>query len=248
MTKVTIATAAYIKYCCRIIIGLFIAHSLTMVSIHGFQRGRLYGLINLFNFDHEYNFPALYSALNLLFASVLLAIIAISHHRQQQPYRCWAGLAAIFAFLSIDEITVIHERFIAPVGAYFSNSAITPIAWVIPYGIATIIFLTSYTKFLFHLPRSTRRQIILAAIIFLMGAIGCELLGSIYITAYGRDNWLYGLIYTTEELSEMFGIVVFVHALLTYIPRHFSTTPLINIIPAITRPATAKTHTLAKPH
>jgi hypothetical protein len=229
MQKLTIHAPSVIRTNLRLITGLFIANCLTMISMYGFQRGRLYGLVPLFNVNREYNLPTFYSALNLIFVSILLAIIAIAHHRQHQPYRYWGILATIFGFLSIDEIISIHERFTEPISTYFPGTAISPVAWVVPYSIAIIILLTSSIKFLRQLPRSTRRQIYLAAAVFLLGAIGCELLMGIHIAVTQTESWLYGLLYTTEELCEMLGILIFIHALLTYISRHLPNAPFIQV-------------------
>ena len=90
-------------------------------------------------------------------------------------------------------------------------------AWVIPYGIALFIFLAAYLKFTIELPARTRLLFVSAGCIYVTGAIGFELLGGHHYALYGQENLMYIVLSTSEELFEMGGIVVFVHALLSYV-------------------------------
>ncbi len=49
------------------------------------------------------------------------------------------------------------------------------------------------------------------------GVIGVEMLGAREADLHGTDTVLYCVLYTIEELLEMLGIVVFIHALLSHI-------------------------------
>jgi len=77
--------------------------------------------------------------LNLLIASILLSFIASAHKKTNSPYVLWAILAAIFLFFSIDEISSIHESLTAPVREIFNTSGLLFFAWVIPYGIFSML-------------------------------------------------------------------------------------------------------------
>ena len=57
--------------------------------------------------------------------------------------------------------------------------------------------------------------------IFVLGAIGFELLGGRQADLYGTNNVLYSIITTSEELLEMLGIAIFIYTLLTYIVNQF---------------------------
>ncbi|MEY8198009.1 MAG: hypothetical protein RPS47_02080, partial [Colwellia sp.] len=108
----------------------------------------IYGLIPLFNFDTEMNIPTLYSSLALIFSAFLLATIAKIHKYNGDVFIGWFGLSAIFIFLSIDEISSIHENLIEPVRASLNTSGLLYYAWVIPYGCALLVFLALYLKFI----------------------------------------------------------------------------------------------------
>lgn len=54
-----------------------------------------------------------------------------------------------------------------------------------------------------------------------MGAIGFEMLGGRYAELYSNKTILYALLYTCEEFLEMFGVALFIYALLSYIVDEF---------------------------
>ena len=68
-----------------------------------------------------------------------------------------------------------------------------------------------------HLPAKTRFTFLAAAIIYLGGAIGFELIGGRYAELHGSHNLSYNMISTVEESLEMAGVIIFIRALLQYI-------------------------------
>ncbi|MBN1877062.1 MAG: hypothetical protein JXA33_22760 [Anaerolineae bacterium] len=183
-------------------------------------------LLRLFDFSMEMNIPTLYSSFALVIAGVLLAVIASLHQRQGESYLPWVGLALIFLFLSVDELAGIHEILTEFVRESLNTSGLLFYAWVIPYGIALIAFVGIYFRFILRLPRKTMVLFVASGAIFVIGAIGFELLGGRYADLYGvsraNSNYLtYAFFYTCEELFEMLGIVVFIYALLSYITGQF---------------------------
>ncbi len=187
-----------------------------------FNHDYVHGLIPLFNFDAEKNIPTLYSSFTIIICSILLLVIALTHKKRGSPYFLWIGLAVIFLFLSIDEIASIHERLTDPVRETLNASGLLYFAWVIPYGIALVLFIAFYLKFLFALPKKIMILFIISGSLFVSGAIGFELLGGRYSELYGRDNLVYSVFYTCEELLEMLGIAAFIYTLLSYITSQFT--------------------------
>lgn len=200
------------------IIGfLLLAHVVvvfvTLLSGHD----SIHGLIPLFHFGGESNIPTLYSSVALLICSMLLFLIAVNHKKNGSPYFYWMGLALLFLLLSIDETASIHEKSGAPVRALLKTSGLLYYGWMIPYGIAAVVVAALYIRFLLRLPRKTMFLFILSGVIFVVGAVGFEMLGGWRHEAQGINNALYYLFVTFEELFEMFGIVIFIYALLAYI-------------------------------
>jgi hypothetical protein len=82
-------------------------------------------------------------------------------------------------------------------------------AWIIPAVILVGFFLASFFKFLMHLPQKTKWRFILSGGVFLLGAVGFELLGSGIEEQLGAEKILldplYQFLMTTEETLEMLG-------------------------------------------
>ncbi len=171
----------------------------------------------MFNLDREMNLPTWYSAFILAFCALLLRIIAIAKKTQRERYsRHWNFLSLLFLFLAFDELFQIHEIFIIKdisrmlPGVFYS-------VWVIPYGIGLIIFAQKYWKFTRDLPDRTRFHFILAAILYIGGALGMEMVGSYWTDLEGQQNLVYALMATLEEVMEMMGIIILIYGLLNYI-------------------------------
>lgn len=172
-----------------------------------------------FALNEEQNFPTLYSALALFFCSVLFGMIAFVKTNTKNYYRYyWQGLSVIFTFLALDELLTLHEHLSKPLHK-LGVDGILHNAWVIPGGIAVTIFMVIFYRFFMHLPRSTKRLFLIAVSVFLGGAIFIEVIGGAYKFIHGEDNLGYALITTVEEVMEMLGVVVLIHALLTYITQ-----------------------------
>ena len=167
-----------------------------------------------FNVAHERNIPTLYSAIALTVAATLLATNARhSWEKCDGQYRYWAGLALIFLFLAFDEGTKIHEQLSGVMERWVTPKGYLYWLWVIPYGFAVLVLAAVYLRFLVRLSRTTRYYFILAALLFLGGAIGVEML-----SAWEKDlndhTILYAVLYSLEEFLEMIGVAVFIYALL----------------------------------
>ena len=170
-----------------------------------------------FNFDREANLPSLYSALALGFSGYLLNTIAAVKRRIRGKYlRHWQALSYIFFFLAIDEACSIHELLIPVMKQVVRAEGLLYFPWVIPAFILVIIFLFAFHKFIFSLPNQTKTLFILAGGIYVFGALGMEVVGGYIADNYGYST-IYGIVSSIEELLEMFGVVIFINALLNYL-------------------------------
>jgi hypothetical protein len=171
----------------------------------------------LFNVGREGNIPTFLSSLMLFFSALLLALIAIAK-RADRWFKHWAALAAIFLFLSLDEAAQMHEPVTTLLRSLLGTSGIFHYAWVIPYGVLTVIAFVVYIAFLRQLPPRIRWLIATAGAIYVCGALGIELiegatLATLAIEEIGRPRIVTNSI---EEAMEMVGVIVFIHALLAY--------------------------------
>ncbi|MEG4495689.1 hypothetical protein QUB05_00555 [Microcoleus sp. F10-C6] len=174
-----------------------------------------------FNVDYERNIPTFYSFLALLFSSLLLGAIAYAKNLDSCRYQHhWKILSFIFLYISVDEIGQLHEKLIDPMRNLINATGFLYFTWIVPMGFLVAIFLVSYIKFLLHLPVSTRKLFVAATALYIGGAIGVEMLGGYIVYTIGPGNLSYVMLTTIEELLEMLGIVVFIHALMSYIKTY----------------------------
>nr|WP_290228386.1 hypothetical protein [Trichocoleus desertorum] len=221
---ITISPKRVAAWLTLIVVALVLANSAVYFSAYVLGHGRLFGIARLFNLDYERNIPSWYASISLLACSVLLATIAKTQPKETRPKAGdWWTLSIIFLFLSIDELASIHELFINPVRNTLGTTGIFHYAWVIPYGGLVLLLGLRYVKFLAQLPARTRRSFVVSGAIYIGGALGMEMVGSWHVTLYGQQNLAYALIMSVEETLEMLGIVVFLHALLTYLKRYVTT-------------------------
>ncbi|RMB63301.1 hypothetical protein EAX61_02605 [Dokdonia sinensis] len=183
------------------------------------------------NFGEEKNAPSVFSTLLYVIISVLLFKIATSNLAIKKHNVFWISLGVIFLFLGADELLRIHEK----IGGAFSDnvetSGIFYYSWVIPYGIALIILGIFIVKPLFSLPRRTLISFISAGTIFIIGAVGFEMMGGWYIDNHIIDHsTMYKsrpvfILYTIEELLEMIGLSAFIYALLRFQEKYIIPRP-----------------------
>lgn len=209
IVRVLVATAAF----------LILASLAGLFSTYGLGHGSLKGLVWLFDLDQERNIPTFFSVLLLLFATLLLAVIAVLKWTQKAPHVSkWVILSCGFLLMAFDEGFSAHERLIPPIRELLGDGhlGIFHFAWVIP-GIALVLVIgLSLLNFLLHLPSATRLRFILAAALYLAGALGIELIGGHYAELHGTANATYGIVTTLEESAEMAGLILFIRALLKY--------------------------------
>ncbi len=197
---------------------------LTLLSLSGifykyfFFEGQERYLVNIFNLDKETNFPTWYAALSLMICSTLLLIISAAKRKSNDRYfYYWFFLGIIFLLLATDEMVQLHEQVITPIRNVLNTTGYLYITWIIPAVILGIVFLGAYFKFLIHLPRNYRILFVTSGVIYILGAIGLEIIGSNHIYYYGQKNISYDLITTVEELLEMVGVLLFIYTLLSYL-------------------------------
>ncbi len=204
-----------------------LALMLILASLAGqvakFQFGyeNLMGLVPLFNVDGERNIPAFFSTLLLVFASLLLAVLFILNKKTPSA-AYWAALSLGFLVMTYDEAFSIHENLVVPIQNLLGEGplGIFYFAWVIP-GITLVLALTPFfVRFWFDLDAKTRLYFFIAAVVYLGGSLGVEMIGGRYVETHQR-GLVYCLIVTFEESLEMLGLILFIRGLLGHLARHF---------------------------
>lgn len=176
-------------------------------------------IIKWFDFNLEYNIPTWFSVIILFFAAMLLFLIYLYEKVNKSKYAVyWIVLGFIFIFLSIDESVGFHEEIAKLLRPKLGEQASGFLywAWVIPYGIFVIVAGVFFLRFVLGLPVRTRNLFILSGAMYILGALGLEFVEGYLYVHYGLDHIYNRILYCIEELLEMGGIIVFIHALLCY--------------------------------
>ncbi len=159
-----------------------------------------------FDLDEEESFGTWFSAVILLYAGRLLLSRARSAKGEGDPYyRMWLVLAIGFHLLSIDEVVGIHE---------YVNTVSEDIRWTTFGAVIVALLGLAYLPFLSALPSRIRLLFIVAAVIYVGGAMGVERATDWYDVHDLLDTLAYNLWTAVEETMEMTGAIVFIYALL----------------------------------
>lgn len=197
----------------RVLIGATAAVSLAGLCVEVLKwmyrwKGRS-GVVPLLSLSYEQNVPTCYTALLLIVAAAMSALLATQARRGSRRDRlAWWGLCAGFFYISVDEVLELHERW----GAPFKLGGVLHFGWVIPAAGILVVLALLYARFLFALPARLRNRLLLAGGIYVLGAVGMELPLGWWTEKEGQKNIEYALIDWTEETLEMAGVVLFLLA------------------------------------
>jgi hypothetical protein len=220
--------------------GLAARFAMYMWGVEGYLQP-----LRLFDVGEERSIPTWFESILFLLCSLLLAVVAVAKKQRNDRYSLhWSVLSIILLLLSLDEVASIHEAIGQQSERLLHNTTgLTPggaikFFWVVPGAIFVIIVLLAYLRFLADLPQTTRRLFLFAGALFVLGALGIEMLTAQVVSSSGPiANWiesssgglvgresasaiptiLKGLQTSVEEMFEMLGLTAFVYALLAYI-------------------------------
>jgi hypothetical protein len=167
------------------------------------------GVVPLFSLSHEQNVPTYYTAMLLLAAASMSALLATQARPGERGDRlAWAGLGAGFFYISVDEVLELHEQW----GGAFRLGGVLHFGWVIPAACILVVLAGLYARFLRRLPPRFRNRLLLAGGIYVFGAVVMELPLGYWTDKEGQKNIEYALIDWLEETMEMAGIGLFLCA------------------------------------
>lgn len=186
------------------------------------------GLTRIVNLNAERSYPNWYSSLGLAVASVFLGVVSwgLLRSKRRDFIAHWLFLSATFALLSADEIIGLHESLNAVMRGLGRFTGYLHFSWVIPVGFGVFLFGLTYLRFLAALPARRRNQFVAAGAIYVLGALGMEMIGGKARELYTRDSTAYVLCYHLEEFFELCGIALFNAALIDHLADLFGPTGL----------------------
>ncbi|MFH5806467.1 hypothetical protein [Alienimonas sp. DA493] len=208
--------------------------------LHGGLEGWIYYTPNrYFGLDRENGLPAWFATVLLLACGAAAAVAggldrsaaerdaaAADNPAGRREGRFWWVIAIAFAYLSVDEMTSIHESFGESVarrvmGEFGERVFFTWVLLGIP---AAGLFAAASIPFLLRLPRAIAIRFLTAGALFVGGAAGIEIVASRIIESGGPEAMLrlpYSLTVFVEEGLEMAGAALFLVSILKHVrDRH----------------------------
>lgn len=168
-------------------------------------------ILRIFDVDAEGNVPTWLTSVILLICAIALWDRGRSADRWR---RHWRALAMGFGYLSLDEVAQLHDRGRVLAEMLVETRGILTFGWVIFAAPVLVVVALAYLRFLRALPGPTRTLVLAAAVAYVGGAFGLELVGGwVWDTGGGRNTVPYLLVTSAEELLEMLGGVLLLRAL-----------------------------------
>jgi len=209
----------------RVAIALLgIAVALTALSVPAsyylLTRGKLAtgaDTVSRFHLDRERGLSACFAAAMLLGSAGLLWLHArAARLRGQHGLRLgFAGLAAVFALLCLDELCGFHELAGRFMQSRLQWTGWLRFTWVVVAVPAVALLGLVHIPFLRALPGRIALQVLIAGLLYVGGAAGVEVLSAkVFSDNDQASSALYEVLVHVEEVLEMLGMIVFIHALL----------------------------------
>jgi hypothetical protein len=175
----------------------------------------LFGLLgswyDFFHLNRERNLPTWFSSIQLFFVAYCSIIVANKEYLLKiqdiviKSQMVWYIIATGFAFLSLDELTEIHEM--------IKKRGRTPV-WVVLY--APVAFLIA----LYSGYEALRRRHLHPQLPYFFGISFLVMGGGAFVAEWIGFHMptkiLYGLVMVTEEFCEMLGVSIFIYTILCY--------------------------------
>jgi hypothetical protein len=169
-------------------------------------------LVEMLSLSYEANLPTWFSSSLLLGCALAAGAVAVDHPAGARWRFHWWALALGFGYASLDEAVEIHEH----LGGTFETTGVLYYDWVIPAAVIVAVLAALFLPFIRALPQVTRRALLIAAVVYLGGALGMELPLGWWTEHAGKNNIGYALIDWVEEILEMIGASLAVVALVEH--------------------------------
>jgi hypothetical protein len=200
---------------------LLAGHTLALIMLHGFGHPMAKGLVPSFHMDFEGNVPT-FVATQVLFACAAMAALMPTLRRISGWDRLgWFFLAAVFAFLSMDEIVGLHEHAGRLAEILIPPEDLPYYDWTVPYALLVMVIAGALLPWFVRLERRSQVLFVLSGCLFIGGALGMETISGFYYGSLDPDRLVYrtltgDLLATVEECMEFCGTGLFLCALIRH--------------------------------
>ena len=209
-TELTLRPANLVRWAGTGVAALHVANAAAHIA-HGFAPTKHEWWLLLLDVDAEANLPTWYSSALLLACAMGAGLLA--QRADAAARRGWRLLAFLLALVSADETVALHERCAAALMPWLTARGIAHV-WIWGVGAAIVLALAAaLLPFLKALAPPVRYALVRSGVVFVAGALGLEVIGQRYAATYGWHDPIYVSLAALEELCEMTGAVLCLHAL-----------------------------------
>ncbi|CAA9500555.1 MAG: hypothetical protein AVDCRST_MAG91-1029 [uncultured Sphingomonadaceae bacterium] len=161
---------------------IFLTHSIVSLVVPSFASESLSKAARIFDMTEENSIPNFFSALVLVVTAGVAAVITFLHRRDGSSlWISWCLAALAIAFMGFDEGAMLHDRLAYVVQENAETTGVFYIGWTLPYLLLVLVAVPAGWPLLRALPRDTAVRLIQAATLFLIGALGMEMLESMLL-------------------------------------------------------------------
>lgn len=212
----------FITACLVVLLILNLGNAASIYALFVKKSDFAFGIVPLFNFDTESNFPTLFNGLLLGVASALAFGIGrvLRHQAEPKLSFSWKAAGAVLLFMMIDELCLVHEALDWILMARLDTEGAIAWPWVIPYAVLALGVAAFFLRFFFSLQVKYRWCFALSAGLYVVGAIGFELLEAAHTEKHGMESIGFGILYSIEETLEMLAVILAIWGFMTYAIEH----------------------------
>lgn len=205
-----------------LIVGLLLVLHLILqylnLNVYHEKQGQIFEISNRLDVDDESSLPTWFSQFLLLGVAGLAWLAAKFDDGAKR--KAWRLVGLIALLLSIDEVGGIHE-FVLQSAYLVYYTVLNHTRAIDPWWLLLPLILTVGGWLLWWLaktlPAKVIKQFILGGAVFMSGAVGFELFGN----DINKFSFMYqGVIAGIEESMEMFGTVIVIYSILSYIEQN----------------------------
>lgn len=204
-----------------LVLGLSIFRE-TFLSTLG--RETYLGNLKPFELDNENNIGTWFSSLLLSYCALLTFRCCLESQNRKDFYarRNWLLLSCVLLAMSMEEIVGFHERTTGPLRALLSADGVLYYTWVVPGVVIVVVVSLYFIPFVLKFPVKTTVGIIFSGAVYVIGAIGMELLSGMVASDIGTENSYYVWTTIVEEMLEISGLVCFSWVMFDYMNSNLS--------------------------
>lgn len=202
--------------------GVLVIGTLADVVLMGYPGPAVQETLHRFSLLRDASMPTWVASVILLVCGVMLAIAAqIASRTRSRQAKGWWLIACIFFLLSMDEVATVHELSGILIDRLVPSAAalggVLTYSWVLAAIPLLIVLAVILLPWFLSLARPTQILFGTAAVVFVSGAVGMEMLNALLDSSTEENDVPYALTSALEEALEYLGSLIFLYALLTHL-------------------------------